>query len=356
MDYSKETYFQRQTIISEFGEEGQQKLQQTKVLVIGCGGLGSPAAIYLATSGIGVLHLVDFDVVSVSNLHRQTFYDLDDVGKNKAEVLASKIQKKTPHCEVSFSTKPLTKENAKSLIEQFDIVLDGTDHLPTKYLINDVCVLLKKPLVYGSLYKFDGYVASFNLQKEDGEFSTNLRDAFPEISKDVPNCEEAGTLNPIVGIIALMQVNEVLKIASGVGESMTDELVIFNALKNSQFKLNLKSTHRDFDEIFKTTSYEHVLCSTQNSAWLISNSELKAEEGNYKIFNLTNRKESEIPFQEFESILFRDFNVEEFNPNQEEKYVFVCNKGISSYTILERVKKIYPELEAFSLVGGLENY
>ena len=356
MEYSKETYFQRQTIVSEFGEIGQERLSQTKVLIVGCGGLGSPAAVYLAASGIGELHLVDFDRVSVSNLHRQVFYNLDDVGKNKAEVLAAHISRKTSFCKVTYASKPLSKENAINLIQDFDIILDGTDHLPTKYLINDVCVLLGKPLVYGSLYKFDGYVASFNVKNEEGTYSCNLRDAFPEISKDVPNCEEAGTLNPIVGIIALMQANEVLKIASEIGTPLQEELLIFNALNNTQFKMKLKPSKRDFQKLFDATSYESVVCSNQKNEWLISNKKLKSDESDYCIINLSNKKKSEIPFEKFESVLFKDFNTNDFKPKMNKKYVFVCNKGITSYTIVEKVKKIYPELRAFSLAGGLENY
>ena len=356
MDFSKEAYFQRQTVIQEFGDLQQEKLAKTKVLVIGCGGLGSPAAVYLATSGIGTLHLVDFDKISVSNLHRQVFYNLDDVGKNKAQVLAARISQKTPFCKVTHSEIPLSKENAKSLIQDYDIVLDGTDHLPTKYLINDVCVLLGKPLVYGSLYKFDGYVASFNLKDEDGFFSSNLRDAFPEISTDVPNCEEAGTLNPIVGIIALMQVNEVLKIASGIGEPISNEMVIFNSLKNTQFKMKLKPKGRDIQKLFDETSYESVLCNHQKKEWLISGEELKQNEQNYTVINLSNRDRTKIPFSKVETILYKDFTINLFQPTPDKKYVFVCNKGITSYTILERVKKVYPDLKAFSLSGGLENY
>lgn len=356
MDCSREAYFQRQTMVSEFGEKGQERLGKTKVLIIGCGGLGSPAAIYLATSGVGAIHLVDFDKVSVSNLHRQIFYNLDDVGKLKVEVLAARIAKKTPFCKVSYSSIPLAKDNAESLIGDYDIVLDGTDHLPTKYLINDVCVLLGKPLVYGSLYKFDGYVASFNVKNKEGIFSCNLRDAFPEISSDVPNCEEAGTLNPIVGMIALMQANEVLKIASGVGEPLVNQITIFNSLKNSQFNMKLNRSERNVRKLIEETSYESVLCSHQNKKWLISSEVLKESEQDFIIINLSNSDRATIPFNRVKTILYKDFKVEKLQPTLDKKYVFVCNKGITSYTILEKVKKVYPELKAYSLTGGLENY
>lgn len=186
----KNQLFKRQITLSEIGEIGQQKLQNAKVLVVGCGGLGSPVAVYLASSGVGKIHLVDFDTVDSTNLHRQVFYSLEDVGKSKAAVLSAFIKKRAPFTEVSFTNYPITKENVFELIENVAIVVDGTDSLPTKYLLNDACVLKNKPLVYGSLYKFDGYVATFNVLQKDGNYSSNLRDAFPEMATDIPNCEE----------------------------------------------------------------------------------------------------------------------------------------------------------------------
>ena len=239
MKVNKQDIFKRQITLSEIGEVGQQKLQDAKVLVVGCGGLGSPIAVYLASSGIGKLHLVDFDKVDITNLHRQVFYSLDDVDQYKSETLANFIQKRAPFTEVSFSLEALTKTNVIELISQYDIIVDGTDSLPTKYLLNDVCVLEGKPLVYGSLYKFDGYVSTFNLLQKDGSYSANLRDAFPEMNTDVPNCEEAGTLNAIVVMIATSQVNEVLKIITGIGKPLANELLIYNVLQNTQLKMKL---------------------------------------------------------------------------------------------------------------------
>ena len=208
---SKSDLFKRQVTLSEIGETGQQKLQDSKILVVGCGGLGSPIAVYLASSGIGKLHLIDFDQVDVTNLHRQVFYSLHDVGFSKSERLANFITQRSPFTEVSFSNEAITKENVIEIVSEYDIIVDGTDSLPTKYLLNDACVILEKPLVYGSLYKFDGYVSVFNSSDENGN-SANLRDAFPTMNTDIPNCEEAGTLNAIVGMIATAQVNEVLKL------------------------------------------------------------------------------------------------------------------------------------------------
>ena len=163
---TQEELYKRQTTLQEIGNKGQEKLLQTKVVVVGCGGLGSAAAIYLAASGIGQLHLVDFDVISTSNLHRQVFYTTDDIDKPKAEILTEHINSISPFVEVSFNTKPVSKKNVFGLIDKADYVLDCTDSLPIKYLLNDACVLKDKPLIYGSLYKFDGYVSSFNIKMQ----------------------------------------------------------------------------------------------------------------------------------------------------------------------------------------------
>jgi adenylyltransferase/sulfurtransferase len=277
MKPTKNELFKRQLTLQEIGEAGQQKLQDASVLVVGCGGLGSPIAVYLAASGIGKLHLIDFDTVAVSNLHRQVFYSLEDIDKPKAEVLTTFIKKRAPFTEVSFTNKAITKENVFNLIDNVDIVVDGTDSLPTKYLLNDACVLRNKPLVYGSLYKFDGYVATFNVLQKDERYSANLRDVFPEIATDIPNCEEAGTLNSIVGIIATQQVNEVLKLITGTGTLLINQLLIYNSLQNTQLKIKLKSVFlkEKITKIFKAQTYNDVTCMAQNQDFQISATALK---------------------------------------------------------------------------------
>jgi len=358
MYFNKETYFQRQTTLQEIGEAGQELLQKAKVLVIGCGGLGSPIAIYLATSGIGELHLVDFDTVSISNLHRQVFYKTCDVGNPKAKVLANEIKKRVPFTKVTFTNKAVHKKSILDLIFKFDIIVDGTDSLPIKYLINDACVLSKKPLVYGSLYKFDGYVATFNVQDEKGNYSCNLRDAFPKIVTDVPNCEEAGTMNPIVGIIALLQVNEVIKLITNTGELLSNQLLIYNALKNSQYKIKLKKNKSlNIESIFNKSTYIEVGCELQNSEFLIKAQELKnrLNNNNLEIISVINNLETKIPFKVHHKIPYQNFSSAKFIPDFKKEYVIVCNKGISSYDITLKIKEKYPNLTVLSLVNGIEN-
>ena len=358
MKPTKDQLFKRQITLSEISEIGQQKLQNASVLVVGCGGLGSPIAVQLAASGIGKTHLVDFDTIDVSNLHRQFFYSLDDVGKSKSRVLSEFIKKRAPFTEVTFTNSPITKENIFELIENVDIVIDGTDSLPTKYLLNDACVIKGKPLIYGSLYKFDGYVASFNVEQKDGTFSANLRDAFPKMATDVPNCEEAGTLNSIVSLIAALQVNEVLKLVTGIGKPLTDELLIYNSLQNSQLKMKLQNvvSKSEIKTIFENETYFDASCEVQNPDWLISSLALKSEIGNENLEIISVIENLQTPFKIDKKIPIQQLNVDEFDVDTSKKYVLVCQKGITSYKATKILKERFPKANILSLAGGINDY
>ncbi|MEO9570705.1 MAG: HesA/MoeB/ThiF family protein [Polaribacter sp.] len=358
MNVTKNQLFKRQITLSEIGKIGQQKLQNASVLVVGCGGLGSSIAVYLAASGIGKIHLVDFDTVDISNLHRQVFYSLEDLGKSKASVLSEFIKKRAAFTEVSFTNKPITKENVFELISEFDIVVDGTDSLPTKYLLNDACVIKNKPLVYGSLYKFDGYVATFNVLQDNGSYSSNLRDAFPEMATDIPNCEEAGTLNSIVGIIATQQVNEVLKLITGIGKPLVNELLIYNSLHNTQFKMKLKSTilKEKIAKLFRIQTYFDIACSTQNSDWQISAKELKTKLGDSNIELIAVLPNLNLPFKVDKTFPIQEFDADRIDIDFNKTYVMVCQRGLNSYKATKILKEKYPTLNVLSLTGGISSY
>ncbi len=362
MKPQKNQLFKRQITLSEIGEVGQQRLQNASVLVVGCGGLGSPIAVYLASSGVGKLHLVDFDTVDITNLHRQVFYSLADVGKPKAEVLRTFIKGRAPFTEVKFTNKAITKENVFKLIENVDVIVDGTDSLPTKYVLNDACVLKNKPLVYGSLYKFDGYVATFNMLQKDGNYSANLRDAFPKMATDIPNCEEAGTLNAIVGVIATLQVNEVLKIITGIEKPLTNELLIYNSLRNTQLKMKLKPvfTKDKIAKLFKVQTYVDVACASQNIDWQISPEELKrkllSKEQSKNLEIIAVLKNLKLPFEVNQTIHISKFDAKKINIDASKTYVMVCQRGLNSYRATEKMKKQYPDLEVLNLTGGISSY
>ncbi|MDC9723737.1 MAG: HesA/MoeB/ThiF family protein [Urechidicola sp.] len=359
-DISSKQLFQRQTTLSELGKSGQQKLQQAKVTVVGCGGLGSVAAIYLAGSGIGNIHLVDFDVVDVSNLHRQVFYKIEDIGKLKAEVLAKYIQSISPFVKVTFSADAISKSNVVDAIATSEIVLDCTDNLPIKYLLNDVCVLHDKVLVYGSLYKFDGYVSTFNMVQENGKISANLRDTFPEIpTEHIPNCSELGTLNTIVGIIGLMQANEVLKLVAGIGKPLINQLLIYNSLENSQFVMQLKPKvdKEKIKAIFEIEPYEAEICEIDESLEISQSDFKKALENNIsklKIILVTEDVNQEIPFQVSEKIplsIFQNWINKQETLNNE--IVIICQRGVMSLTAVKMLKEKFSQANVKSLKEGI---
>jgi len=223
--------YNRQLILKEFGKSGQQKLKDAKVLVIGAGGLGCPALLYLSAAGVGTIGIVDCDTIQETNLHRQVLYTGNDLGKNKSETARQKLIELNPLVHIQAYPVKITSVNVADIIQAYDIVLDGTDNFPTRYLLNDACVLFHKPLVYGSVLEYEGQVAAFNLKKGNG-YSTNYRDLFPipPSGGTVPNCEQAGVLGVLPGIIGTMQANEVIKIITGIGEPIADTLLIIDSL------------------------------------------------------------------------------------------------------------------------------
>ncbi len=358
MDVTKENLYSRQTVLEDFGPEGQERLLKSRVAVIGCGGLGNFVAVQLAASGIGRLHLVDYDRVSESNLHRQVFFGTQDIGKLKAEKLADHIQKISPFVETSLGLEPISKKNIAQQLANFDLVVDCTDSLPTKYLLNDFCVLADKALVYGSLYKHDGYVSSFNLPLGENR-SANLRDAFahpPE--KGIPNCSEVGTLNTIVGLIGSLQSNEVIKILTGSGAPLTNKMLIYNTQQNRQFSMTLSNrfTKAEIEKLYLSESYFDARCAEQDPELLISARELKHRLREVEILSVIEDSDRRLPFEVHHKIPYSKFEPDRFSIEGRQDLVIVCNKGITSYEITQRLKSMRPELTVLSLEGGIEKY
>lgn len=226
--------YNRQTILPEIGDEGQEKLKKARVLVIGAGGLGCPVLQYIATAGIGFIGIMDFDTIEIHNLHRQILYTENEIGKEKAIIAKELVSKLNPLIEVEAINAKLTSENASTIIQQYDVIVDGSDNFATRYLVNDTCVQFQKPLIYGSILKFEGQVAVFN---HNG--SKNLRDLFPEMPdpKEVPNCNLNGVLGTLPGIIGTMMAHETLKLILEL-PTLKNELVLFNTLNWGFTKLN----------------------------------------------------------------------------------------------------------------------
>jgi adenylyltransferase/sulfurtransferase len=233
--------YNRHIIIKEFGLDAQKKLKAAKVLVVGSGGLGSPALLYLAAAGIGTIGIVDFDVVDDSNLQRQVLFGVNEVGKPKAEAAKQRLQSLNPYINIEVHNVQLTSKNALEIIKQYDVVADGTDNFPTRYLVNDACVLLDKPNVYASIFQFEGQVSVFNY-RNNGELGPNYRDLYatPPPPGLVPSCAEGGVLGVLPGIIGSLQALEVIKVVTGVGDVLSGRLFIFDALTFESRTFNLK--------------------------------------------------------------------------------------------------------------------
>ncbi len=230
--------YSRHLILPDVGLAGQKKIKGTSVLCIGAGGLGSPIAMYLAAAGIGKLGIVDFDTVDYSNLQRQILHTDADVGRSKAESAKETLRGINPNVEVVLHNTRITSENALDLVRPYDIVVDGTDNFPTRYLTNDACVLLKKPNVYGSIFRFEGQASVFAPHLGGPCY----RCLYPEPPPPgmVPSCAEGGVLGVLPGIIGCIQATEILKLAIGKGSSLVGRLLLFNALDMKFRELKLR--------------------------------------------------------------------------------------------------------------------
>lgn len=222
--------YSRQILLPNIGGKGQEKLLGAKVLIIGAGGLGSPAALYLAAAGVGRIGIVDSDVVELNNLQRQVLHSTQNVGKSKVDSARERMTGINTDVEVIPHKIRLTSENILDIIKKYDIIVDGSDNFPTRYLVNDACVLSKKPLSHGGIFRYDGQAITIVPGK-----SACYRCLFPEPPPPglVPSCQEAGILGAVAGVIGVIQANEVLKLILGIGEPLAGRLLVFNALESS---------------------------------------------------------------------------------------------------------------------------
>ena len=253
--------YARQITLPEIGEAGQEKLRRGSVLIVGAGGLGSPAALYLAAAGVGTLGLVDFDRVDETNLHRQVLYGTSSVGKPKLEAARARIEDLNPEVRVVAHEVRLSSENALDIMRDYDVILDGTDNFATRYLVNDACVLLGKPNVYGSVFRFDGQVSIF--ATKDGPC---YRCLYPEPPPPhlVPNCAEGGVLGVLPAIIGSLQTNEAIKLLTGIGETLAGRLLLFDALRASFRTMRLQRRCDAHAKITRLIDYEEFCNPVQD--------------------------------------------------------------------------------------------
>ena len=220
--------YSRHTLLPEFGGEGQARLKAGRALIVGAGGLGSPAALYLAAAGVGTIGLVDFDKVDITNLQRQILYGTADVGRPKLDAAVTRLRDVNPHIRIEAHNQPFGAGNARELVSAYDVVLDGTDNFSTRFLVNDACVMVGRPNVYGSVFRFEGQAAVF---AAPGGPCYRCLHPEPPPAGLIPNCAEAGVLGVLPGLIGIIQATEAIKILSGVGEPLIGSLLLYDALR-----------------------------------------------------------------------------------------------------------------------------
>ncbi len=349
--------YARHFVLPGLGQDGQIRLKNSAVLVVGAGGLGAPILLYLAAAGIGTIGIVDHDTVELSNLQRQVLYSDNDTGQSKAELAAAKIKALNPHIEVKAYTSMLDSTNALDILNPYQVVVDGTDNFPTRYLLNDACVILGKPLVYGSIHQFEGQVAVFNYE-QNGHRSGNYRDLYPQppTPNTVPNCAEGGVLGVLPGIIGSMQANEVIKICTGIGSPLAGQLLLYDAL-TGRSRIMKFDPQPDTPKITTLIDYQ-AFCGLNKAADIpeISVQELYRlrEAGNdpnlidvrepyeYDIANIGGQLASINKPERIEHLL-----------DAEKPNVLHCRSGARSGQQVERLIQKYPSYTIKNLKGGI---
>ncbi|WBM76151.1 molybdopterin-synthase adenylyltransferase MoeB [Saprospira grandis] len=359
--------YSRHIIIPEFNIEGQRRLKAAKVLVVGSGGLGSPLLLYLAAAGVGHIGIVDYDRVDDSNLQRQVLFGTESIGKLKAEAAKERIEALNPHIEVTVYNEFLNSENALDIIKDYDIVADGTDNFPTRYLVNDACVILGKTNVYASIYRFEGQVSVFNYKDELGNFGPHYRDLFPSPPPPglVPSCSEGGVLGVLPGIIGSLQALEVIKVITGVGEPLVGRLYLFDALSFSHRTLKIRK-NPNTPEITELIDYEQF-CGVEEAKEeqpvaavpSISVQELKQWQEESKAFVLIDVREPyEQEIVEIGGQLIPKGEIEQ-QLDQIPKtgdVVVHCRSGKRSADVIELLQAEYGYTNLLNLEGGILAY
>lgn len=334
-----------QIALPGFREEAQIKLQNAKVLVVGAGGLGCPAAQYLAAAGVGTLGIADFDIVSDTNLHRQVLYGPVDFGKKKVTVACDRLQLQNPGIKLIPHDLKVTSKNVLELFKNYDIIVDGTDNFETRYLVNDSAVLTGIPVVYGAIYQFEGQVSLWNLKKDNGDLSPNYRDVFPRVNaSQIPNCSEGGVIPTIAGVIGSLQANEVIKYITGIGELLAGKILVFDAQSLQSRIIKIGDT---------TKTYIHTL-QESIEVKTITIEELQNEK-NIQLIDVRTAEERHqfdiggelIPLAELDEYID--------SLNSQIKTVFYCATGKRSADAVKMMKKKYPNADVYSLEGGINS-
>jgi molybdopterin/thiamine biosynthesis adenylyltransferase/rhodanese-related sulfurtransferase len=356
------TRYSRHLVLKDFGLKNQEKLKQASVLVVGAGGLGSPALLYLAAAGIGKIGIIDFDVVQESNLQRQVLFTTDDTGTNKAQAAAQHLNKLNPFVSVIPIKEKLSSDNALTIISNFDVVLDGSDNFPTRYLVNDACILLEKPFVYGSILQYEGQLAVFNVALGENKRSTNYRDLFPEppLPHEVPNCEQAGVLGVLPGMLGSMMTNEAIKLITRIAEPLLNRLIIVDSLSLEIMSVKIPDRNSRAG-IKKLIDYEQFCGINQEKDKSLGMKEITVQElkhlidtkSDFQLIDVREAHEYEQANIGGEHIPMADVphNIDRIQTNKQ--VVIHCRSGGRSGNIIQWLEKNHGFDNLYNLKGGI---
>ncbi|MFL1011456.1 molybdopterin-synthase adenylyltransferase MoeB [Flavisericum labens] len=351
--------YNRHIILSEIGKAGQDKISNAKILVIGAGGLGCPILQYLAAAGVGTLGIIDFDVVELSNLQRQTLFGTSSLGEYKASAAKKRLEDLNPEILINAYTEKLTYQNAIELFENYDIIVDGSDNFETRYLVNDASIITNKPLVFGAIFKFEGQVSVFNYQN-----GPSYRCLFPTPPKKgtVPNCSEIGVLGVLPGIIGSMQANEVLKIILGIGNPLSGKLLCYNALTVQSSILKINKSKGEIQKVLNVkANFNKKKIINEDCEYNFSKVSFEAilEKENIQFIDI--REPHELPKIERLEVTYIPLSQLEKNldlMDSKKEKAFFCQSGIRSKKAVSMLKTLKIE-NCFSIKEGaseIKNY
>ena len=345
-----EERYQKQTNLNGFGIEGQQKLNHAKVLVVGAGGLGVPVLTYLNAMGVGTLGIVDADVVSLSNLHRQVLYTEDMVGTTKVLAAKNQLLRQNSNTQIETYQTYLTVDNALDIIKEYDVIVDATDNFPTRYLINDACVIENKPFVYGALHAFEGQVSVFNYQG-----GPTYRCLFPTMpaADAVPNCNENGVLGILPGIIGNLQALEVVKIIAEIGEVLSGVLLLFDTLtqRTQRMKFKLQPGNNEIKTL--ETSYEFDCELPLKSVKAEEFITILMEQAVELIDVRTVKEFQREHLQEAKHIPLGELTNRVAEVDLETTVYVICQSGVRSKKAIIKMQELFPGKDFVNVSGGM---
>lgn len=352
--------YSRHLNLPGFGHEGQQKLIGSRVLVIGAGGLGCPALQYLAAAGVGTLGIVDGDLAEESNLQRQVLYNTSDIGKPKASLAAHRLTRLNPHVAVQPHVLRLTAHNALELCKAYDLIIDGSDNFPTRYLINDACVLLDKPWVYGAVFRYEGQLSVFNTSSAEGRSNT-YRDVFPSPPSpgEVLNCEESGVLGALPGLIGCLMAMEAMKLITGTGQPLRNTLVLWDGLTAASTRVRTPNGDQRL-RVTKLIDYD-VFCGLKSEARSAPMKEVTVQElksmmdtqVDFQLIDVREVHENEAGNLGGELIPMAEVPHNLGKIDKAKKVVVHCRSGGRSGNIIQWLEKNYGYENLYNLKGGI---